>query len=67
MHVSYATDYKTTNVSKITMNKKEHILIVEDEPKIASVLAEFLHAEGFQTTIMHDGLHAVDTVKKTGF
>jgi two-component system response regulator BaeR len=49
------------------MNTKEHIFIVEDEPKIASVLAEFLHAEGFQTTIMHDGLHAVETVKKQAF
>ena len=46
------------------MSKKQHILIVEDEPKIASVLAEFLNADGFQTSIMHDGQHVVESVKK---
>jgi two-component system response regulator BaeR len=54
-------------MSKATTIKKDHILIVEDEPKIASVLAEFLHAEGFQTTIMHDGLHVVERVQKQTF
>jgi two-component system response regulator BaeR len=46
------------------MSNKQNILIVEDEPKIASVLAEFLHAEGFETTIMHDGQHVIESVKK---
>lgn len=49
------------------MTTKQHILIVEDEQKIANVLAEFLQAEGFKTTILLDGLHAVNTVKEKHF
>ncbi len=49
------------------MNDKQQILIVEDEPKIASVLAEFLQAEGFQTSILHDGLDVVEKVKSGQF
>jgi two-component system response regulator BaeR len=49
------------------MSKKDHILIVEDEPKIATLLADFLHADGFETTLMHDGLNVVETVQKQSF
>lgn len=42
----------------------ETILIVEDEPKIAQILADYLAMEGFKTHIVGDGLYAVEEVKK---
>ncbi|MFT5295289.1 MAG: two-component system response regulator BaeR [Colwellia sp.] len=41
-----------------------HILIVEDEEKLANVLAEYLALGNHQTTILLDGLNVVDTVKE---
>lgn len=45
------------------MTSDKLILIVEDEPKIAQVLVEFLHLEGFKTCVEGDGLKVVDFVK----
>jgi two-component system response regulator BaeR len=39
------------------------ILIVEDEPKLARVLADFLHAAGFETRWVADGLAVVPEVR----
>ena len=39
------------------------ILIVEDEPKIAQLLADYLHKENCQVTILGEGTRAVETVK----
>jgi len=44
-----------------------HILIVEDEEKIASLLADYLAKSGYQTTIMFDGTDVVSTVKNQHF
>jgi two-component system response regulator BaeR len=44
-----------------------HILIVEDEEKIASLLADYLAKAGYQTTIMLDGNEVVSTVKHQHF
>lgn len=44
-----------------------HILIVEDEEKIASLLADYLTKAGYQTTIMLDGNNVVSTVKNQHF
>jgi two-component system response regulator BaeR len=41
-----------------------HILIVEDEIKLANVLAEYLALAGHKTTILLDGLNVIDTVKE---
>ena len=41
-----------------------HILIVEDEDKLANVLAEYLALADHQTTILLDGLNVIDTVKE---
>jgi two-component system, OmpR family, response regulator BaeR len=38
------------------------ILIVEDEPKLAALLADYLHAAGFLTEWVADGQRAVDSV-----
>ncbi len=44
-----------------------HVLIVEDEEKIASLLADYLIKAGYQTSIMHDGTDVVSTVKNQHF
>jgi two-component system response regulator BaeR len=44
------------------MTKK--ILIVEDEVRVAELLADYLKKEGFQTNMLHDGLEVEDFVKK---
>lgn len=42
------------------MNRK--ILIVEDEVKLARLLGDYLQREGFETAMLHDGTHAVETI-----
>lgn len=37
------------------------ILLVEDDPKIADMVANYLDAQGFATMVVHDGLMAVET------
>jgi two-component system response regulator BaeR len=44
-----------------------HILIVEDEEKIANLLSDYLIQAGYQTTLMLDGNDVVDTVKNNTF
>ena len=39
---------------------RSHILVVEDEPIIADAIADRLRSEGYDTTIAHDGLIAVE-------
>jgi DNA-binding response OmpR family regulator len=36
------------------------VLIAEDEPAISLLLAEALHAEGYATTVVADGLQALE-------
>lgn len=48
------------------MPGKPHILIAEDEPKIAALLTEYLHSAGFAATSESDGnrvLSAIDTTR----
>ncbi|MFM0637614.1 response regulator [Paraburkholderia metrosideri] len=42
-----------------------HILIVEDEPKLAAVLEAYLHLEGFATTILDDGHQVMPFIRST--
>ncbi|WP_428313106.1 response regulator [Hydrocarboniphaga sp.] len=39
------------------------VLIVEDEPKLAAVVSDYLKAAAFETRIVGDGRHVVDAVK----
>ncbi|MEM8985044.1 MAG: response regulator [Pseudomonadota bacterium] len=41
----------------------ERILVVEDEPKIAALLADYLRNEGFDVTIESDGVAAVEAIR----
>lgn len=45
------------------MNKSTDILVIEDEPKIAQILVEFLQQENFNVEVIDDGLEAVEAVK----
>ena len=42
-----------------------HILIIEDEIKIAQILADYLKNEGYFTSMLHSGGSVVDTIKST--
>jgi len=45
------------------MTEKPCILVVEDDPKIADMLANYLQMQGFATALCGDGLQAVQQVK----
>ncbi len=40
------------------------ILIVEDEPKLAALLADYLRADGYDATVLADGLEVVPFVRR---
>lgn len=42
----------------------QHIIIVEDEDKIAQILVAYLSRDGFETTVLADGHKAVETIKQ---
>ncbi|MGB5247203.1 MAG: response regulator [Woeseia sp.] len=39
------------------------IVVVEDEPKIAQLLSDYLQREGYRVTVLGEGTHAVETIK----
>ena len=43
---------------------EKHILVVEDEEKIANLLDDYLHASHFNTSLFNEGTGVVDWVKK---
>ena len=45
------------------MDHVPHILVVEDDLKIAALLADYLEAAGMRTTRIHDGLAAVEAAR----
>jgi len=49
--------------SAIAAPAVRRILIVEDEPKLAAVVSDYLKAASFETRIVGDGREAVDAVK----
>jgi two-component system response regulator BaeR len=46
------------------MTSSQRVLIVEDEPKIAQILVDFLTLEQFDTKVLYDGKNVVDEVKQ---
>ena len=44
-----------------------HLLIVEDEPAIALALEDDLALEGYQVTVVHDGLEALKRAREESF
>lgn len=45
------------------MSQKPHILIVEDEHDIAQILQMQLQSKGFEVTVIHDGLEALEAIQ----
>jgi two-component system response regulator BaeR len=43
--------------------KESRILIVEDEPKLASLLSDYLQSSGYQTDSLTDGLQVIPAIK----
>lgn len=41
------------------------ILVVEDDPQVARLIALVLQRNGYESTIVNDGTSALDTAKKT--
>lgn len=41
-----------------------NILVVEDEPKIAQLLVDYLQRDGFQVSVLSEGTHAVETIRE---
>lgn len=41
-----------------------NVLVVEDEPKIAQLLVDYLEREGFEVSVLSEGSHAVETIKE---
>ncbi len=48
-----------------TERRGVRILIVEDEPKLAAVMADYLHIEGFETTWISDGAEVIPFIRTT--
>ena len=46
-------------MTEIATEKKPFVLVVEDEPDVANLLAEYLETEGFRVTMATDGWQAV--------
>jgi len=46
------------------INEHPLILIVEDEPKLAALLADYLRVAGFESLQIHDGLAALPAVRE---
>ncbi len=45
------------------MSRPAEVFIVEDEPKLAALLVDYLHAAGFATRVLGDGLEVVPAVR----
>ncbi|MEM1262898.1 MAG: response regulator [Pseudomonadota bacterium] len=45
------------------MTGAEHILVVEDEPKIAALLADYLRNDGFKVALEEDGIGAIEAIR----
>ena len=52
-------------MSKDAATHSAYIMIVEDEPKLAALLADYLNASGYQTAVIGNGLDAIPAIKKS--
>ncbi|HET9032664.1 MAG TPA: response regulator [Dokdonella sp.] len=46
------------------MNQTAHILIIEDEPKLSALMSDYLHAGGFQASILESGNNAIEWIRQ---
>ncbi|TSB46220.1 response regulator transcription factor [Alkalicoccobacillus porphyridii] len=45
----------------------EHILIVDDEVQITSIVGELLYEEGYKTTVANEGMTAIKLIKEQNY
>jgi len=43
----------------------DHILVIEDEPKIAQLLVDYLERDDYIVSVLHDGSDAIETIRVT--
>ena len=48
----------------MTLGAARHVLVVEDDPKIAQLLLDYLVAEGMPARAIADGLSAVEDIER---
>jgi two-component system, OmpR family, response regulator BaeR len=46
------------------MTTPRRVIVVEDDPKIAQLLVDYLHAEGFEAHAVDDGAHALKQIEQ---
>jgi two-component system KDP operon response regulator KdpE len=44
------------------MNKHDHVLVVDDEPRLVTLVREILNATGYQVSAAATGIHAIEAV-----
>jgi two-component system KDP operon response regulator KdpE len=44
------------------MSKKDHVLVVDDEPRLVTLVREILNATGYEVSAATSGLHAIEAV-----
>jgi two-component system response regulator BaeR len=42
-----------------------HILVIEDEPKIAQLLVDYLERDDYRVSVLYDGSDAIETIRVT--
>ena len=48
----------------MSVRRQDHVLIVEDEPRLASVLGDYLTAAGYTHRWVADGAEAIDAFRR---
>jgi two-component system response regulator BaeR len=43
----------------------DHILVIEDEPKIAQLLVDYLERDDYRVSVLHDGSDAIEMIRVT--
>jgi two-component system response regulator BaeR len=52
-------------MSSDVSSNAQRVMIVEDEPKLASLLADYLHASGYRTMHVADGRDAIPAIRRS--
>ena len=60
------TDHSELSAPEVRTQTRK-VLLVDDDPQLCIMLAEYLHREGFRVTSVHDGQAGVDAVAEGGY
>lgn len=62
---SKVRELKRSRTSKLKHTKLKHVMIIADEPELTEALQADLHAEGYQVSVINDGLRGLLAAKRT--